>query len=90
MFKKGKIFENLGKNVQNLKIFWKRAGAIIACNKLLEKAQIGNITLKKTGNSYFCVTQKKSSFNVCPIKILKSTVIKKVTVCFYNLGEENF
>ena len=22
--KKGKIFENLGKNVQNLKIFWKR------------------------------------------------------------------
>ena len=24
--KKGKIFENLGKNVQNLKIFWKRAG----------------------------------------------------------------
>ena len=23
---KGKIFENLGKNVQNLKIFWKRAG----------------------------------------------------------------
>ena len=26
MFKKGKIFENLGQNVQNLKIFWKRAG----------------------------------------------------------------
>ena len=24
--KKGKIFEKLGKNVQNLKIFWKRAG----------------------------------------------------------------
>ena len=24
--KKGKIFENLGKNVQNLKVFWKRAG----------------------------------------------------------------
>ena len=23
---KGKIFENLGKNVQNLKIFWKTAG----------------------------------------------------------------
>ena len=23
--KKGKIFEKLGKNVQNLKIFWKRA-----------------------------------------------------------------
>ena len=26
MAKKGKIFENLGKNVQNLKIFLKRAG----------------------------------------------------------------
>ena len=24
--KKGKIFENLGENVQNLKIFWKRSG----------------------------------------------------------------
>ena len=24
--KKNKMFENLGKNVQNLKIFWKRAG----------------------------------------------------------------
>ena len=24
--KKGKIFENLGKNLQNLKIVWKRAG----------------------------------------------------------------
>ena len=26
MIKKGKIFENLVKNVQNLNIFWKRAG----------------------------------------------------------------
>ena len=26
MFKKGKIFEHLGKNVQNMKIFGKRAG----------------------------------------------------------------
>ena len=25
MFKKGKIFENLDKNVQNLKIFWEKA-----------------------------------------------------------------
>ena len=29
MFKKGKIFENLGKNKQNLKIFWKRAGECV-------------------------------------------------------------
>ena len=26
MLKKSKIFQNLGQNVQNLKIFWKRAG----------------------------------------------------------------
>ena len=26
MLKKGKIFENLGKNAQNLKTFWKRVG----------------------------------------------------------------
>ena len=25
--KKGKIFENLGKNVQNLRIFWERAAS---------------------------------------------------------------
>ena len=40
MFKKDKISENLGKNVQNLKIFWKRAGgmrAVVALNKLLEQ-----------------------------------------------------
>ena len=51
LWKKGKIIENLDKNVQNLKIFWKKAGytmytvraysssflcAIIASKKLLE------------------------------------------------------
>ena len=44
MFKKVKIFEILGKNIQNLKIFWKRAGGCvwlpIARNKLLEKATL--------------------------------------------------
>ena len=43
--------------------------------------------LKETRNSYFCVPQK-SSVNVCLMKILKSTATKKVTVCFYSLGEE--
>ena len=36
---KGKIFENLGKNVQNMKNIWKRTGdcvQFITCNKLLE------------------------------------------------------
>ena len=42
--KKGKISKNLGKNVQNLKIFLRKGRwlcAIIACNKLLEKALKG-------------------------------------------------
>ena len=33
--KKGKIFENLDKNVQNVKILWKGAGVIIASNRML-------------------------------------------------------
>lgn len=35
--------------------------------------------LKKMCNWYFCV-----------LKVLKSTVDKKVTMCFYDLDEENF
>ena len=38
---------------------------------------------------FFCNPQK-SSVTVCLMKILKSTIPKKVIVCFYNLGEENF
>ena len=38
---------------------------------------------------FFCNPQK-SSVNVCIMEILKSTVTKKVIVCFNNLGEENF
>ena len=44
--KKGKIFENLGKNVQNLKKYFekgRRLRVIIARNKLLEKALFTNI-----------------------------------------------
>ena len=40
MFKKDKISENLGKNVQNLKIFFFFSGgmrAVVARNKLLEQ-----------------------------------------------------
>ena len=36
----------------------------------------------------FLCSPQKSSVNVCIMKILKSTVTKKVIVCFYNLGEE--
>ena len=38
---------------------------------------------------FFCNPQK-SSVTVCLMKILKSTIPKKVIVCFYDLGEENF
>ena len=35
MFKKGKIFENLGKNIQNLKIFLKK-GQINLCDYCMQ------------------------------------------------------
>ena len=47
-------------------------------------------TLKETRNSYFCVTPKNHRLMFFSWKILKSSVIKKVIVCFDNLGEENF
>ena len=38
----------------------------------------------------FLYNPQKSLVNVCVMKILKSTVTKKVNVCFHSLGEENF
>ena len=37
MLKKGEIFENLGKNAQNVKIFWKRQ--VIVCNNCMHRMQ---------------------------------------------------
>ena len=58
MLKKGKIFENLGKNIQSLKIFWKRAGDCVqlshACNKLLEKALASEDLSKYINTSELC------------------------------------
>ena len=44
------------------------------------------------GNEQLIVLRnpQKSSINVLLMKILKSTVTKKVIVCFYKLSEENF
>ena len=44
------------------------------------------------GNMLFLIlcNPKKSLVNVCLMKILKSTVTKKVIACFYSLGEESF
>ena len=38
----------------------------------------------------FLCNPQQSSANVCLMKKLKSTVTKKVIVCFYNFCEENF
>ena len=43
------------------------------------------------GNAQFIfLCNPPSSVNACLMKILKSTVTKKVIVCFYNVGDENF
>ena len=56
--KKNKIFENLGKNVQNLKMCW-LLHPIITHNKLLEKALIYNLNnvllLANKENSKACL-----------------------------------
>ena len=46
------------------------------------------ISLTEMRKSYFHVTSKNHRWNVCLMKILKST--EKVIVCSYNLDEENF
>ena len=47
------------------------------------------VRFKGNVQSIFLCNPKKLSVNIC-MKMLKSTVTKKVSVCFYNLGEENF
>ena len=53
---------------------------------ILEYSFSKAVGLKETCNSYFCVTPKNHRL----MFVLKSTVTKKVTVCFYNFDEENF
>ena len=48
------------------------------------------IYIKENAQFIFLCNPQKSSVNVCLMKILKRTVTKKVIVCFYNFGEENF
>ena len=71
--------------------------------ELFQKSELGkfipNFPLKyvitstnNKGNAQFIFLCKpqKSSVNVCLMKMLKSTVTKKVIACFYNLGEGKF
>ena len=46
--------------------------------------------LKETRNSQFCITPKNHRLMFFLWEILKSTVTKKVSERFYNLGEANF
>ena len=46
--------------------------------------------IKGKAQFIFLCNPQKLLVNVCLMKILKSTVTKKVIECFYNLGEENF
>ena len=46
--------------------------------------------LKGNAQFIFLCNPPKSSVNVFLLKVLKSTATKKVLVCIYNLGEENF
>ena len=46
--------------------------------------------IKGNAQFIFLCNPQKASVNVCFMKILKSTVIKKVIVCCNNLSEENF
>ena len=58
---------------------------------LLSDRHIIDIVLgdfKGNAQFLFLCNPQKSSVNVCPMKILKSTITKKVIVCFYNLGEK--
>ena len=71
---------------------------VISCFRKIKKKSLGHNKENLTyyfvkGNAQFIIflcNPQKSSVNVCLMKILKSTVTKKVIVCFYDLGEENF
>ena len=49
-----------------------------------------NFAPKGNAQFIFLCNLQKSSVTGCLMKILKSTVTKKIIMCFYNLGEENF
>ena len=54
------------------------------------KDVILEMNFKGNAQFIFLCNLQKSSVNVCHMKKSKSTVTKKVTVCFYNICEENF
>ena len=76
----------------NLRYYRKNYCSYHILNKvLIREYDLGNCsgTFKGKVQFIFLCNPPKSSVNVFLMKILKSTVTKKVIVCF-NLGEENF
>ena len=57
----------------------------------IRATEVRRMEIRPKGNAQFIFLCKpqKSLVNVCLMKKLKSTA-KKVFVCFYNFGEENF
>ena len=55
----------------------------------MSKGKINSNIIKGNAQFIFLCNPRKSLVNACLMKILKNIVKKsKVTVCFYNLGEE--
>ena len=91
-WEKGKIFGNLGKKVQNWKIFWKKAGHCIweiACNKLLEKVLLElDLTLIK----WHIFAESWSNFLGCydgvtAISLYITINVNKITSHFFNFDK---
>ena len=91
-WEKGKIFGNLGKKVQNWKIFWKKAGHCIweiACNKLLEKVLLElDLTLIK----WHIFAESWSNFLGCydgvtAISLYITINVNKITRHFFNFDK---
>ena len=62
---------------------------VLTYTKNVKEPWLSNANFKGKAQFIFLCNPQKSWANVCLMKKLKSTVIKKVTVCFYNFCEEN-
>ena len=70
--------------------FYMNANFIIYCDYKFEIWSGKFESIWRKHAIHIFVWLPKIIVNVCLMKILKSIVTKKVIVCFYNLGEENF
>ena len=84
------------KKVFSKNVLFLQANYINRSNYIKKRLQhmcfLWNLQKNNKGNVQFIFlfNPQKSLVNFCFMKILKNTVTKKVMVCFYILGEENF